>query len=144
MSTRNLSAGVVVVRRQGAKLHYLLLRAFRHWDFPKGRVESGEDPLQAACREVAEETTLTDLRFRWGTDYYETGPYRRGKCARYYLAEVPTGEVSLPVSEELGRPEHHEFRWLGYRAARERLSARVRPVLDWAQERLAGTPRSAS
>lgn len=143
MSTGRLSAGVVIVRWQGQALRYLLLRAFRHWDFPKGRVERGEDPLQAACREVEEETTLTDLRFRWGTEYYETGPYRRGKRARYYLAEAPTGEVSLPVSEELGRPEHHEFRWLGYAAARERLSPRVRPVLDWAHEQLTGTPRSA-
>ncbi len=52
------SAGVVVVRLAQRKLRYLLLRAYRNWDFPKGLVEPGEDPIDAALREVREETTL--------------------------------------------------------------------------------------
>ena len=48
-----LSAGVVVVRREGDVWHYLLLRAYNYWDFPKGIVDAGEDPREAACREVA-------------------------------------------------------------------------------------------
>jgi len=43
--------------------NYLLLRAYNYWDFPKGVVEVDESPLQAAIREVEEETTLTGLRF---------------------------------------------------------------------------------
>jgi bis(5'-nucleosidyl)-tetraphosphatase len=62
----SLSAGVIVVRKHADGYRYLLLRAFRYWDFPKGLVEAGEDPLASAVREVAEETTLTDLKFRWG------------------------------------------------------------------------------
>ena len=83
------SAGVVVVRRNRDAWNVLLLRAFAYWDFPKGRIEQGESPLEAARRETREETTLTDLDFRWGDLWIETEPYAGGKIARYYLAETP-------------------------------------------------------
>ena len=129
-----LSAGVVVVRRAGNAWHYLLLRAYDYWDFPKGIVEPGEDPLAAAIRETEEETTLTDLEFRWGHVFIETEPYGKNKIARYYLAESKTGEVNLPVSAELGHPEHDEYLWLAYEAARPLLVPRVLAILDWARK----------
>jgi 8-oxo-dGTP pyrophosphatase MutT (NUDIX family) len=127
-----LSAGIIIVRRETDGPRYLLLRAYNYWDFPKGLVEPAEDPLTSAIREVEEETTLTALTFHWGRDYRETPPYGRGKVARYYLAENKDQSVALPVNPELGRPEHHEFRWLGYRQARELLVPRIQPILDWA------------
>ena len=130
--SRRLSAGVVPVRIVTGEPRYLLLRAYRYWDFPKGEVRAGEDPLSAARRETAEETGLEDLWFPWGYRFYETPPYGHNKIARYYLAQVPHGEVRLEVNPELGRPEHHEFRWLRYDDAVGRLVPRVRSVLDWA------------
>jgi bis(5'-nucleosidyl)-tetraphosphatase len=127
------SAGVVVVRQHERVWRYLLLRAFRYWDFPKGLVEAGEAPRDAAAREVTEETGLTGLVFRWGEVFCETEPYSHGKVARYYVAESPAGDVRLPVSPELGRPEHDEYRWLGYAEARALLVPRVQRVLDWAE-----------
>lgn len=132
MHVKTLSAGVMIVRRQAGAFHYLLLRAYNYWDFPKGTVEAEEDPLGTAIREVEEETTLTELDFRWGREYRETEPYGRGKVARYYLAESRAGNVSLPVSPDLARPEHHEFRWVDYKSASVLLAPRVRPILDWA------------
>ena len=52
---RRFSAGVVVVHLGGAAVQYLLLRAYKNWDFPKGLVEPGEQPFDAAVREVKEE-----------------------------------------------------------------------------------------
>jgi bis(5'-nucleosidyl)-tetraphosphatase len=132
MDYKVLSAGVVVVRREGGVWQYLLLRAYDYWDFPKGVVEAGEDPLEAACREVEEETGLMELNFRWGHGFLETEPYGQGKVARYYVAETHQAEVILLVSPELGRPEHHEYRWAGYQEARELLVPRVQTILDWA------------
>jgi bis(5'-nucleosidyl)-tetraphosphatase len=129
-----LSAGVVVVRRINDQWHYLLLRVYDYWDFPKGQVEPGEDPLAAAIRETEEETTLTGLGFRWGHGFVETEPYGKNKIARYYIAESKEGDVDLPVSAELGKPEHDEFRWLDYNSARPLLVPRVQAVLDWAGE----------
>lgn len=138
MTSKILSAGVIIVRRDGDKWLYLLLRAYNHWDFPKGVVEPGEAPLDAAIRETAEETALCDLQFRWGHDYRESGPYHRGKVARYYLAETATARVCLPVSEELGRPEHDEYRWLSYGGARSLLIPRLGEVLLWADNKIKG------
>jgi 8-oxo-dGTP pyrophosphatase MutT (NUDIX family) len=115
-----------------------MLRAYRNWDFPKGRVEPGEDPLAAARREVREETLIEDLQFNWGEGYQETGPYGPGKIARYYLAATPTEKVTLPVSPELGRPEHDEWRWVNPEAALALASARLRPVVRWAAATVAG------
>lgn len=136
MGARTLSAGVVVVRRQDSGWLFLLLRAYHHWDFPKGLVEPGETPLEAACREVTEETTLTELEFHWGEVFIETGPYWRNKVARYYLGEAPEGEVRLPINPQLGRAEHEEFRWVTSEEANHLIRPRVARVLNWALKRL--------
>jgi 8-oxo-dGTP pyrophosphatase MutT (NUDIX family) len=135
-STR-LSAGVVVVRSTPPGWRFLLLRAFNHWDFPKGMVEAGEEPLAAAIREVREETLIADLRFAWGEVYTETGPYSRGKVARYYLASTATSAVTLTVIEALGRAEHNEFRWVDYEGANRLVSPRVQPIVEWAWQQIA-------
>ena len=129
MSPRNprLSAGVVVVRQTAEGWRFLLLRAFNHWDFPKGMVEPGEQPLDAARREVREESLIDDLEFRWGEPSTRTGPYSRGKVACYFIATTRTEEITLPVNPELGRPEHSEFRWVDYDEAVQMVSPRVRP-----------------
>lgn len=137
---RKFSVGIVVVRRMPEGWRCLVLRAFRNWDFPKGLSEPGETPPQTGVREVAEETGLADLRFRFGEAFRETAPYAGGKIARYYLAESAVGEATLPVSRELGRPEHHEFRWASFDEARRLLPPRLQPVLDWAQSIVASRP----
>ncbi len=127
------SAGVVVVHGTEAS-RFLLLRSFRYWDFPKGAVEAGETPLEAARREVAEETGIGALEFDWGETYRETAPYRGGKIARYYIARSVGRSVRLLPNPVLGRAEHDEFRWLDYAAAHLLLVPRVQAILDWAVE----------
>ena len=51
-------AGGVVFRHSASGLEYLLIRARKPehaWVFPKGHIEEGETPEQAAIREVLEE-----------------------------------------------------------------------------------------
>jgi len=136
MAERILSAGVVIVRQAADGWRVLLLRAYNYWDFPKGELQAGEDPLTTAKREVREETTIEDLEFRWGQTFFETPPYGRNKVARYYLAVAHAEQVHLPVNADLGRPEHQEYRWLEFAAARPLVVPRVAAVLDWAQGQL--------
>jgi bis(5'-nucleosidyl)-tetraphosphatase len=131
---QRLSAGVVVVRTSAEGWRFLLLRAFTHWDFPKGMVEDGEEPLAAAMREVREETCIADLDFAWGEGFTSTGPYSRGKVARYYIASTHTTAVDLAVNPEIGRPEHTEYRWASFDEAGGLVSPRVQPVLQWAAQ----------
>jgi 8-oxo-dGTP pyrophosphatase MutT (NUDIX family) len=127
---------MIVVRPAADGWRCLVLRAYRYWDFPKGLVGPGEAPLDAARREVAEETGIRDVELAWGEDYYETEPYSGGKVARFYLGRSDRGEVVLGVNPELGRPEHHEYRWPDLGAARELLVPRLKAALDWAAGRL--------
>ena len=63
----------------------------------------------------------------------DTLPYAGGKIARYYLAETTDEDVKLPISAELGRPEHDEWRWVNFDEAEDLLSPRLAIVLDWAR-----------
>jgi 8-oxo-dGTP pyrophosphatase MutT (NUDIX family) len=133
------AAGAVVFRRSERGIRLLLLRAYQNWDFPKGLVEPGEEPLAAARREVGEETGLTEVDYPFGDEFKETLPYSGNKIARYYLAETGEEKIELPVSPELGRPEHHEYRWVSFDEAEDLLPPRLAVVLDWAKQTIAGS-----
>ena len=123
-----------MVRRGPIDWLFLVLRAYRNWDFPKGMVEPGEEPLAAARREVREETLIEDLEFSWGEVYRETAPYGNRKIARYYVAATRTEKITLPVSPELGRPEHDEWRWVDRERALSLVATRLQPIVRWAAE----------
>jgi bis(5'-nucleosidyl)-tetraphosphatase len=114
------SAGTIIVdlsNDAGDMGRVLCVRAYSNWDFPKGELEEGENLIQAAIRETEEETTL-----QHGADYILTGKlapsttYGSGskqKTAYYYMGmRMSEKDPYLPVSEELGRPENDEYRWV--------------------------------
>ena len=134
MNESRLSCGVIVARKTDTGWVTLMLRAFHHWDFPKGIRELGEEPMQAAIREVGEETGVTELSFDWGDRFFETGPYSRGKIARYFIATTTQEEVEMGISPETGEPEHHEWRWVTFDEAFDLGAPRVRSIVQWARQ----------
>ena len=64
---REKSCGALVYRKRKEKYELLLIKhkSGGHWSFPKGHVESGENELQTALREIKEETGL-DVRLMDG------------------------------------------------------------------------------
>src|SRR5437870_5945193 len=104
---RETSAGGVVFRRasppDGRPLFLLIRDSYQNWGFPKGHLEVGEPPAEAARREVAEETGLSDLVLH--------GPIRvidwcfrfRGKTihkyCHFFLFESKQGDC-VPQREE--------------------------------------------
>lgn len=128
MARHERSAGFIIYHAGtdgDGEVEYLVLDYGRHWDFPKGHVEAGEDDLAAAVRELHEETGLTDPRvvpgFRHEITYFFRSR-RRGKDGAsdlvrktvvFFLAEVTCREIALSR-------EHAGFEFLRYDVALKR------------------------
>jgi len=97
------SAGGVIVNPEGKIL--LVEQHGNSWSFPKGGVEAGESRLEAAVREIGEETGITALELKG-----ELGSFERRSIARdgagetmewpsttrtFFLFSTPT--VDVPV-----------------------------------------------
>src|SRR5688572_32975 len=63
MAREERSAGFLIFHRRARDdaVRYLLLDYGRHWDFAKGHVDPGETDIEAAIRELREETGIRDL-----------------------------------------------------------------------------------
>ncbi len=119
---REFSAGGVVVRGEEVVVIVPTRRAAdgsRVLALPKGHVDPGETPVQAAQREVREETGVS------GTPVCELGEtrywYRRdgrtiNKTVRFFLFTFVDGDTSQHDDEV------EEVRWITLAQARERLS----------------------
>ncbi len=126
------AAGAVLVRADG-RIAVVHRPRYDDWSLPKGKLESGEDDLAAAHRELLEETgrrgsVTADL----GTISYEVT--KRGltlpKSVRYYLMRDEGG--SFEPHDEVD-----QLAWLLPYEARDRLSYdRDRVVLDRALSQL--------
>lgn len=92
MSERTVSCGVILLDPQG---RVLLAHATdtSHWDIPKGQGETGEAPIDAALRELREETNIVLAPER----LKDLGRfvYRRDKDLHLFAARIDEGEVDL-------------------------------------------------
>jgi 8-oxo-dGTP pyrophosphatase MutT (NUDIX family) len=98
------SAGGIVYRMQDGEALFLLIRdSYRNWGFPKGHLEEGEQPQDAAVREVEEETGLGELRVDGAIETIEWFFRFRGKLVHkvchFYLMRTRHARTS-PQREE--------------------------------------------
>ena len=113
------SAGGVVLRRQVVLLIRVSdLRGRPIWSFPKGRLDAGETPAQAAVREVLEETGWlcrieADLST---TEYWFQREGRRFRKTVVWFRMRPLEQSGIPDGEV------EDVQWVNHQEALERLS----------------------
>ena len=103
------SAGFILCRKNGERKYLLLLLGSDYWNFPKGKLESGESNLEAALRELEEETGITKIEivdgFTFRYDYsFNAGSLRIKKLVKMFLAYYLEGDVVIS-------DEHKRFKW---------------------------------
>jgi 8-oxo-dGTP pyrophosphatase MutT (NUDIX family) len=109
VAVQELSAGVIPYRIDPSGVtYYLILHSASvrnpraRWEFPKGGIERGETPRQAALREFGEETGITDWRLHEGFEKSISYTYvRKGrkiiKSVTYFMVEVKTDRLHKSV-----------------------------------------------
>jgi len=115
------SSGVVLFRKENEKILFLLLHyPSGHWDFVKGKMESGESPRVTAIRETKEETGIIDVKF---LDYFEewiqynfqfNGELVQKKVV-FFLGETKTKNIKISH-------EHLNYTWMDYSTAMEKIT----------------------
>jgi bis(5'-nucleosidyl)-tetraphosphatase len=111
---------------EGKAPEYLLLKRKLHWkgwEFPKGKIEKGEKKIEAAGRELREETgqrilNIRKFNFSGKYRYQKPLPDRPGKIGQtftLFAAEAGKGKVTLD------KKEHSGYKWLDFKDAMKKL-----------------------
>jgi len=150
-----LSAGILLFRQRAGETQVLLIkpggpywrsRDAGAWMIPKGAIEPGETPIEAALREFAEETgsILTSMPFPLAS-VRQAG----GKTVMAFAVEgdldasaVRSNEFEVEWPPRSGRlerfPEVAEARWMPLAKARDMMLPSQLPLLDALEEKLTG------
>lgn len=109
------AGGIVLRREQPPRVAVVRLRKRDEWVLPKGKLDDGETPRDAAKREVLEETghKVTVHEFL-GTLVHDTGT--RSKVVHYWRMEA-SGDQTQPLMDDVRAVD-----WLPLEAAVARLS----------------------
>jgi 8-oxo-dGTP pyrophosphatase MutT (NUDIX family) len=127
-------AGCVVISRGESGLLYLVISSSNgaHWVLPKGHIDPGESPDEAALRELAEETgVLGEILAPLPRQRFEK--LEQQAVVRYFLVAV-TATVEAQENRTLRwEEEQAASRLLSFAEAREALSnaAVVAAGLGW-------------
>ena len=148
------SAGVLVFRRVSGRLEVLLVhpggpfwakKDAGAWSIPKGEIDDGEDPLQAAKRELEEETGL-----KVEGEFIPLAPIRQrgGKLVLAWAVEgdrdaaaIRSNVFSMEWPPRSGRfadfPEVDRAAWFSIPEARTKLLPAQVPIVEELEARLA-------
>jgi predicted NUDIX family NTP pyrophosphohydrolase len=149
-----LSAGILLFRQRG-ETQVLLIKPggpfWRNkdagaWMIPKGMVEPGEVPAEAALREFAEETgtKLSAVPFPLAKVRQSGGKWVEAFAVEGDLdpASITSNEFEIEWPPRSGRrerfPEVAEARWMTLADAREKMLPSQLPLLDALEANLKG------
>lgn len=149
------SAGILLFRRQRDAVEVLLIKPggpfWRNkdagaWMIPKGEIDPGETPAEAALREFAEETgtALDTVPFPLARIRQSGGKVVEAFAVEGKLdaAAIQSIEFELEWPPRSGRtmrfPEAEQARWMSLTEARAMMLASQLPLLDALEAKLKG------
>jgi len=110
--THTISAGGVVLNQEGEVL--VVSQHGTSWSLPKGHIEKGEEAIDAARREILEESGVRNLEFIKELGTYER--YRIGRDGGENKSELKTITIYLFKTIDYNLkpidPENPEARWI--------------------------------
>lgn len=122
------SVGAVILNEQ-KKILIMFQKQNRYWEFPKGKVEIGEEEneLGTLKREILEETGLKDLQlisgFKFDIKYrFTLHGQLIHKSNIYYLAKTNNNQIKLST-------EHLEYKWVNILAVNRYLKHKNQRIL---------------
>lgn len=114
------SAGGVIIN--GHRQVLLINEGDGFWGLPRGTIETNEDALAAAIREIREETGLMDIEFVKELGSYRRHPVILGVEDPHELKNIAVflfhTVQTIPASNE----ENNECAWFSFEAAGNKLS----------------------
>src|SRR5690349_9580995 len=117
------SGAIIALINKDSEAEFLLLRyTAGHWDFPKGNIETGEDEVEAARREIFEETGIQDMNFLKGFRKKIKYQYMRGE--RLIQKEVVFYMITTNTRIIILSNDHIGYEWNKYDNAIKRLTYR--------------------
>lgn len=121
-------AGIIVVKRFTTGWKVLSLESLDGiMDIPKGAIDEGEFPLEAALRETEEEAGITKLDFAWGLDHIVNGKIT---C---YVAKTEEEPV-ISANPHTHIIEHVNHSWVDWNYIEQNTYEFLKPCIRWAKE----------
>ncbi len=104
--TYEISSGAIVFTRKNNNIYFVIIKSLEgYYGFPKGHIEEDESEIQAALREIREETGL-DVRICPGFKTIEEYPLPKKKDVMkrviYFVAEYEDREIRYQEEELQG------------------------------------------
>ncbi len=99
------SFGVIPLKKENGEWRVLLIlhKEGSHWSFPKGKADGNETAIQAANRELKEETALDVVQFLNEAPYVEQYQFRsKGDVIQktvHYFPAIVSGQLHLQEEE---------------------------------------------
>ena len=119
---KDYSFGIIPFFKEGEAIEFLVVKHVAgHWGFPKGHPDKDEIPVEAAKRELKEETGIAECKIIKSPDLessysFDNSGESINKTVKYYIGGVKHKKVKILEGEIA------DYRWSGFDETLDRLS----------------------